>query len=106
MGIIFYEASRGIDDSPLITHWETKSISRETTFQVDVKDWQVIAKNLAELTREVVADMRQQGHKAKTVTIKIRFSDFQTYNQGEDNPGAYRLRRRNSKGRLCLPEAD
>ena len=28
----------------LITHWEAKSISRETTFQKDIKDWQAIAK--------------------------------------------------------------
>lgn len=40
--------------------------------RVDVKDWQVIAKNLAKLTREVVTDMRQQGYRTKTVTIKVR----------------------------------
>jgi DNA polymerase-4 len=73
-----YDASRGIDDSPLITHWEPKSISRETTFQEDVKNWQVIARTLAELTKEVVADMQDDGYSAKTVTIKIRFGDFQT----------------------------
>jgi len=62
----------------LITHWEPRSISRETTFQEDVKNWQVIARTLAELVREVVADMQDDGYIAKTVTIKIRFSDFQT----------------------------
>jgi len=82
-GHYLYEASRGIDDSPLITHWEPKSISRETTFQVDVKDWQVIAKTLADLTREVVADMKDQRYRAKTVTIKIRFSDFQTFTRAK-----------------------
>jgi DNA polymerase-4 len=34
-GKYLYQASRGIDDSPLITHWEPKSTSRETTFQTD-----------------------------------------------------------------------
>jgi Nucleotidyltransferase/DNA polymerase involved in DNA repair len=77
-GQYLYDASRGIDDSPLITHWEPKSISRETTFQEDVKNWQVIARTLAELTKEVVADMQDNGYQTKTVTIKIRFSDFQT----------------------------
>jgi DNA polymerase-4 len=77
-GRYLYDASRGIDDSQLITHWEPKSISRETTFQEDVKNWQVIARTLAELTKEVVADMQDDGYSAKTVTIKIRFSDFQT----------------------------
>lgn len=77
-GQYLYDSSRGINDSPLITHWETKSISRETTFQKDVKDWQTIARTLAALTRQVVSDMQDGGHRAKTVTIKIRFSDFQT----------------------------
>jgi DNA polymerase-4 len=77
-GQYLYDASRGIDDSPLITHWEPKSISRETTFQEDVKNWQVIARTLAELAKEVVADMQDSGYQTKTVTIKIRFGDFQT----------------------------
>ena len=77
-GQYLFDSSRGINDSPLITSWEAKSISRETTFQKDVQDWQVIARNLAALTKEVVSDMRDSGHKAKTVTIKIRFGDFQT----------------------------
>ncbi|PKN75041.1 MAG: DNA polymerase IV [Deltaproteobacteria bacterium HGW-Deltaproteobacteria-10] len=77
-GQYLYDAARGIDDSPLITHWEAKSVSRETTFQKDVQDWQVIAKTLAALTKEVVSDMRDSGFAAKTVTVKIRFGDFQT----------------------------
>ena len=77
-GQYLFDSSRGINDSPLITSWEAKSISRETTFQKDVQDWQVIAKTLAALTKEVVSDMRDSGHRAKTVTIKIRFGDFQT----------------------------
>ena len=68
-GYYLYDASRGIDDSPLVTHWEPKSISRETTFQEDVKNWQVIAGTLADLTREVVADMRKHGYKAKKSDI-------------------------------------
>jgi DNA polymerase IV len=77
-GNYLYHASRGIDDSPLITDWEPKSISRETTFQKDIADWQFIAKTLADLTREVVTEMKDSGVKARTVTVKIRFSDFET----------------------------
>jgi len=77
-GTYLYHASKGIDDSPLITHWEPKSISRETTFQKDVSNWQAIAKTLAELTREVVTDMKESGFTARTFTVKIRFGDFET----------------------------
>jgi len=75
-GEYLYEASRGIDNSPLVTHWEPKSFSRETTFQVDVKNWQVIARTIAELTREIVSDMARRGYHARTVTLKIRFDNF------------------------------
>jgi DNA polymerase IV len=82
-GQYLYDSARGINNSPLITHWEAKSISRETTFQEDVKDWQVIAKTLAALMKEVVSDLHDGGHRAKTVTIKIRFSDFQTFTRAK-----------------------
>jgi len=86
-GQYLYDASRGIDDSQLITHWEPKSISRETTFQEDVKNWQVIARTLAELTKEVVVDMQDSGYQAKTVAIKIRFGDFQTLTRAKTMTG-------------------
>lgn len=77
-GHYLFEAARGIDESPLITHWEPKLFSRETTFQEDVKNWQTIAKTIAELTKEVFSDLTRKGYSARTVTLKIRFSDFRT----------------------------
>jgi DNA polymerase-4 len=82
-GNYLYEASRGRDESPLITHWEPKSISRETTFQKDVSDWQVIAKTLAELTKEVVTSLKEESYQGRTVTVKLRFSDFKTYTRAK-----------------------
>jgi len=82
-GNYLYESSRGVDESPVITYWEPKSISRETTFQIDTDNWNVIAKNLAELTRDVVDAMKESGYKGKTVTVKIRFSDFNTYTRAK-----------------------
>jgi len=85
-GEYLYEASRGIDESPLITEWEPKSISRETTFQRDVGDWQVLAKTLVGLLKDVVEEMRQRGFRAKTVTVKIRFGDFRTFTRAKTSP--------------------
>jgi DNA polymerase IV len=82
-GNYLYEASRGIDESPVITYWEPKSMSRETTFQKDTDNWNVISKNLAELSRDVVDSMKESGYKGKTVTIKIRFSDFETHTRAK-----------------------
>jgi DNA polymerase-4 len=85
-GEYLFSASRGIDESPLVIHWEPKSTSRETTFQQDTDKWQVVARNLAELTREVVEDMRRSGVKGRTVTVKVRFSDFKTYTRAKTLP--------------------
>ncbi len=78
-GAFLHAAARGIDDDPLITHWEPKSRSRETTFQHDTADWQTIARTLAQLAREVAADLRGEGYRARTVGIKLRFADFETH---------------------------
>jgi len=82
-GRYLYEASKGIDESPVVTHWEPKSMSREITFQTDTDNWQTIAKNLAELAQDVVDNMKQFGYKGKTITIKIRFSDFKTHTRAK-----------------------
>jgi DNA polymerase-4 len=54
-------------------------MSREMTFETDVHNWQMIAKTMAELTKDVVKAMREDGYRGRTVTLKIRFSDFETH---------------------------
>jgi len=77
-GHYLYRAARGIDENPLVTEWEPKSMSRETTFQRDIDHWQTIARHIAETTKEVVADLKGSGYLTRNVTLKIRFSDFET----------------------------
>lgn len=43
-----------------------------------MNDWQTIAKTIAELTREVVLDPAAKDYYARTITLKIRYSDFRT----------------------------
>jgi len=86
-GTYLYEASRGIDESPLVTHWEPKSTSREVTFQTDINKWQELARNVAELTREVVEDIRSREFTCRTVTVKMRFNDFKTLTRAKTLPG-------------------
>jgi DNA polymerase-4 len=85
-GNFLFESSRGIDEAPLVTHWEPKSASRETTFQRDTDNWQAIAKNLADLAREVVDDLKKSGYRGKNVTVKVRFSDFETVTRAKTLP--------------------
>jgi DNA polymerase IV len=85
-GEYLYFASRGIDESHLVTHWEPKSISRETTFQQDIGNWQTIARNLVELVKDVVETLKQDGYRARTVTVKMRFHDFETHTRAKTLP--------------------
>jgi DNA polymerase-4 len=77
-GTYLYEASRGMDESPIVTHWEPKSMSREITFEEDIDTWGEISKNLAALSCRVADDLKSSGYKCRTVTVKVRFSDFKT----------------------------
>jgi DNA polymerase-4 len=85
-GVFLYEAARGIDDDPIVTHWEPKQRSRETTFQEDIGDWQTIARTIAGLAREVAEELRDEGYRSRTVGIKLRFADFETHTREKTLP--------------------
>lgn len=70
--------ARGIDDSPIITSREVKSISQETTFASDVRDENLLKQTLSEQTEQVGKRLRQEGLYCATVKIKIRWPDFTT----------------------------
>jgi DNA polymerase IV len=72
-----HETSNGRDDRPVVTFREPKSRSAETTFDEDTRDWQEIARTLARLSKRVADELREKGYRARTVGIKLRFSDFE-----------------------------
>jgi DNA polymerase-4 len=70
--------ARGQDDRPVITGWEEKSISNETTFDQDCGDMEVVRQTLLELTEQVGGRLRRAGKLARTAQIKVRLGDFTT----------------------------
>jgi DNA polymerase-4 len=70
--------AHGIDNSPIVTEYETKSVSQETTFNVDVRDERTLEKTLREQSREVAHQLRKSDLAGKTVKLKIRWPDFTT----------------------------
>jgi DNA polymerase-4 len=70
--------AQGIDNRPIVTEYETKSISQEVTYNVDVRDEKTLEKTLREQAREVARQLRKNELAGKTVKIKIRWSDFTT----------------------------
>jgi DNA polymerase IV len=81
-----YEAARGIDESPLITHWEPRSVGRQSTFDHDMTERPMLAARLIELVRKAVEDMRGEQRLAGTVAVKVRFKDFETLTREETLP--------------------
>ena len=78
MAAFMHDAANGRYDSPVVTEREPKSRSRETTFQEDVGDPQVIEQTLHELSARVADDLRHRGYVGRTVGVKLRFANFHT----------------------------
>ena len=70
--------AHGIDERPVETHWEEKSISNENTFDEDCSDPEVWRQTLIELAENVGRRLREAGKLARTADIKVRFGDFTT----------------------------
>jgi DNA polymerase-4 len=61
---------------------EAKSMGREDTFPTDLHDEPAIERELQRLAHRVAADLRGDGLRARTVTVKIRDADFVTRQAG------------------------
>ena len=70
--------ARGIDDRPIVTERETKSISQEETFARDVRDDKSLEKTLREQAAEVARQLRKNNLAGTTIKLKIRWPDFTT----------------------------
>ncbi|HMB22366.1 MAG: DNA polymerase IV [Chloroflexota bacterium] len=70
--------SKGVDDRPIVTEHETKSISQEITYSRDVRDDKVLEKTLREMSAEVGSQLRRNNLAGKTVKLKLRWPDFTT----------------------------
>jgi DNA polymerase-4 len=70
--------SKGIDDRPITTERETKSISQEITYSKDVRDDLLLQKTLHEMSVEVARQLRKNNLVGKTIKLKIRWPDFTT----------------------------
>jgi DNA polymerase IV len=68
----------GRDDRPVVTEYEAKSISSETTFDEDCSDPVVVRQSLIEMTEHVGARLRRADRRAAVGQIKVRFADFKT----------------------------
>jgi DNA polymerase-4 len=78
-GIEVWKRANGIDFTPVISYSEQKSISTEHTFEKDTTDMARLNQLLVSMVERIAYDMRKQEKLTSCVTVKIRYSNFDTH---------------------------
>ena len=79
-GTWMHRAAHGVDERPVVTESEPKSISRETTFERDLHakwDRTELSGIFTTLCLRLAEDLERKGYASRTIGIKLRYSDFQ-----------------------------
>lgn len=80
-GVWLHNAAQGIDERPVVTYSEPKSLSRETTFERDLHprlDRDALSRSFTRLCEQLAADLARKGYVGKTIGLKLRFDNFHT----------------------------
>ncbi len=75
-GSYYYRVARGIDNRPVKSSRQRKSLGSETTFESDVIDKQKIWQTLIGIAVKLESYLNDKSLNAHTVTVKLRYSDF------------------------------
>ena len=85
-GESLYELAWGRDDRDVIPEEPDKSISAAETFDRDIDDPEIVAKEILRMCERASSRMRERSLFAKTITLKVRFADFTTVNRSKTLP--------------------
>ncbi|MBI1971688.1 MAG: DNA polymerase IV [Candidatus Aenigmarchaeota archaeon] len=86
MAEFFQFLANGIDESPVEEVHEIKSFNREHTFEEDTDRRADILSTIKTLVHDIGGQLKQNEATFKTVTLKIRFSNFETYTRAKSLP--------------------
>lgn len=78
-GIVIWEKANGIDNTPVKQYSERKSISSERTFDKDSIDVVKMRELLISMVEKLAFELRQKQRLTSCVTVKIRYSNFDTH---------------------------
>jgi DNA polymerase IV len=79
LGEHLFQLSQGKDDRSVEPNGEPKSVGSETTFEEDTNDREMLHATILELADHVAERLRKDGYRARKVTLKLRYSDFETH---------------------------
>ncbi len=86
MGTQLHLMAHGIDRSEVEERSEAKSISSDLTFEEDTADFEFVLDTLDDLSEKVHKDVVEQNLYFKTVTVKVRYENFETHTHGKTLP--------------------
>jgi len=85
-GITMRERARGIDPRQVRDSEVVKSVSNENTFATDISSRVEVLRELNHLADKVSTRLRRKGLLGKTITLKVRTSDFETHGASKTVP--------------------
>jgi DNA polymerase-4 len=86
-GRYLYDIARGVDERPVTPWRERQSYGAEETFASDILDKKQLLDFLNECARRVFTELKEEGKLARTVTLKIKYFDFQTVTRRQTGDG-------------------
>src|SRR5690606_24546338 len=78
-GVGIWKKAQGIDNNPVIPFHQPKSMSKENTYQQDTIDMDVLKRTLAAMVDELAFELRREKKLTGCITLKIRYSNFDTH---------------------------
>ncbi len=85
-GSYFYDLARGVDNRPVCPDRVRKSLGKEVTFDVDSDECDYILGVIKTLSEAVWSTTCDRGIHARTVTLKIKFHDFEQITRSKTSP--------------------
>lgn len=77
-GVSLWQKAHGIDPTPIVPYSEQRSISTESTFEEDTIDVKKLKSILTAMVEKIAFQLREQRKLTSCVTVKIRYSNFDT----------------------------
>ncbi len=85
-GVEIWRKANGIDLTPIQPYWEQKSMSTEQTFEQDTMDIDYLNRLLVKMVETLCFDLRKEQKLTSCITVKIRYSNFDTHTQQKRIP--------------------
>ncbi len=105
-GSYFYNAVRGIDERPVVSDRERKSIGAERTFEADLTDLDEVKEKLTAIIDIMWKRSQEKQKQGRTLTLKLRFADFSTITRSSTLNKGFTRKEIEAVARKLLPAGE